>query len=99
MHTLEGRIASNPDVAGGSPCIAGTRIRVMDIATYHELYGWTPETIVQELQGLTLADVHTALAYYYANIEEFRAAMRSEDKLVDQLRKNLPSALKQKLLS
>jgi uncharacterized protein (DUF433 family) len=98
VNTLEERIASRPDVCGGAPCIADTRIRVVDIATYHELYGWSPETIVQELEGITLADVHTALAYYYTNIKEFRAAMKEEDELVEHFKKKLPSALKQKLL-
>ena len=62
VNALEDRILSRADVCGGAPCVGGTRIRVIDIATYHEIYGWSPETIVQELEGITLADVHTALA-------------------------------------
>jgi len=34
-------------------------------------YGQSPEEIVNDFDGrLTLADVHTALSYYYANQDE-----------------------------
>jgi len=97
-NTSEMRITMSPEICGGAPCIRGTRIRVVDIATYYEIYGWSPETIVEELEGITLADVHSALAYYFDNIEEFRKHAQEENVLIENLRKNLPSALKKKLL-
>ena len=97
-NTFEMRITMSPEISGGAPCIRGTRIRVVDIAIYYEIYGWSPETIVEELEGITLADVHSALAYYFDNIEQFRKQAQEENVLIENLRKNLPSALKKKLL-
>jgi uncharacterized protein (DUF433 family) len=48
------------DRCGGRPCIAGTRIRVQDIACDHEVHGLTPEQIAREYPQVTLAQVHAA---------------------------------------
>jgi len=68
--------------------IAGTRVRVQDIYGHSELQGKTPDEITAALPHLTLAQVHTALAYYFEHREEilreiredgdFAAAMRSQ---------------------
>ena len=58
-------LTKTPGVCGGRACIAGTRIRVMDVVSLHERGGLTPVAIAGEFDGITLADVHAALAYYY----------------------------------
>ncbi|OJW20276.1 MAG: hypothetical protein BGO49_05095 [Planctomycetales bacterium 71-10] len=58
-------IVATPDTCGGKPRIAGTRIRVKDVAVWHVHQGMTPEVIVSKWTHLTLAGVHAALAYYY----------------------------------
>jgi uncharacterized protein (DUF433 family) len=51
-------------VCGGKACIAGTRIRVMDVVFLHDHAGTRPEEIIHVWDGgVTLADVHAALAY------------------------------------
>ncbi len=55
-----------PGVCGGRPCVAGTRIRVLDVVIWSEL-GQSPDEIVASFPQLTLADVHAALAYYWFN--------------------------------
>ena len=57
--------------AGGPKArIAGHRIRVEDVAIWHEKLGMSPDEIVDHYPTLTLADVHAALAYYWDNREE-----------------------------
>ena len=40
------RITKTPGVCGGRACIAGHRIRVMDIVVWHEFRGYAPDEIV-----------------------------------------------------
>lgn len=58
----------------GAPTIEGTGIRVKDVAEAYEHSGYDPDEIVALYPALSLADVHRALAFYFDNIDEFRAA-------------------------
>lgn len=60
-------VASNPGICGGSPVVAGTRFPVRSVVSYVLGHGLTPEELVAKFKGLTLAQVHDALAYYYDN--------------------------------
>jgi uncharacterized protein (DUF433 family) len=91
------RITRTPDVCGGKACIAGHRIRVMDIAIMHENVGLTADEIVVQYPTLTLGDVHAALAYYYDNIEEIRADIRRNDEVAAMFRSTFPSKLRERL--
>ncbi len=82
---------------GGKPIIAGTRIKVSQIAIEYERLGWSPDEIIQAHPHLTLAQVHDALSYYYTNSEEVHAQFRAEDATVEKMRKLYPrSALEEK---
>ncbi len=84
--------------AGGpKPRIRGSRIRVQDVAIWHEKLGMSPDEIVQDYPQLTLADVHAALAYYWDHRDEIERRMAEEDAFVEQMRKLYPSPLKEKL--
>jgi uncharacterized protein (DUF433 family) len=62
-HTdLMQRITSDPTVAGGRPCIRGTRI-YMDIILDGMAEGLTVEQIIDHYPQLTPDDVRAALAY------------------------------------
>ncbi|WP_254861786.1 DUF433 domain-containing protein [Halovivax gelatinilyticus] len=62
----------------GAPTIGETGIRVVNVASAYEHSGYSPDEIVDLYPALSLADVHTALAFYYANIDEFRDAMADD---------------------
>ena len=68
-------IVRDPDHSAGAPTIDDTGIRVLNVASAYEHSGYSPDEIVELYPALTLADVHTALAFYYANIDEFRDEM------------------------
>ena len=80
------RITKTPDVCGGKACIAGHRIRVMDIVMRHEDLGTSPDEIVAAYPDLSLSDVHSALAYYFDNVDEIRGDIRRNDDTAEQLR-------------
>ncbi len=95
---LTERITKTPGIQGGKACIAGHRIRVMDIVIWQEDLSMGPDEIVAAYPELTLSDVHAALAYYFDNVEEIRNDIRRNDQLADELRAQFPSKLKEKLL-
>jgi uncharacterized protein (DUF433 family) len=82
------RITKTPGVCGGRACIAGHRVRVLDIVVWHEHQGMPPDDIVSHVPSLTLADVHAALAYYFDHVAEIQEEMRTERALVEEFRGN-----------
>ena len=77
MSTLAaGRITKTLGVCGGRACVAGHRVRVLDIVAWSEHQGMTPDEIVSHVPSLTLADVHAALAYYFDRIDEIQEEIR-----------------------
>jgi uncharacterized protein (DUF433 family) len=94
-------IAKTPEVCGGRACIAGHRIRVMDIVVWHEMRGMSAKGIVEEFPGISLAEVHAALAYYFDNIEEIENEFRKDDEWARWAEANcpplIPAELKEKL--
>jgi uncharacterized protein (DUF433 family) len=88
------RIVSTPDIRGGRPRIAGTRITVHRIVTWYK-QGCTAEQIADEYEHLTLAQVYAALTYYQANQSEIEADLAAEDSEVEQMERehyNVPKS-------
>jgi len=56
------RIAINPDICHGKPCIKGTRIMVSIILDYLTA-GESPEVILREYPTLKAEDIRAALGY------------------------------------
>src|SRR4051812_32273091 len=80
-------ISRTPEVWHGMPVITGTRITVMGIIDLHRLDGMGPEEIARNKQ-LTLAQVHAALAYYYANQQQMDKEIAQEQAEYDKQRKD-----------
>lgn len=90
-------VTKTPGVCGGKACIAGHRIRVMDIVVWHEMRGYSPDEIAAMFPGITLADVHAALPYYFDNRQEIEEEFRREDEIAERLRATCPSKVQEKL--
>lgn len=91
-------IARKKGTCGGKPVIAGTRIKVSQIAIEYERMGWTPDEITQAHPHLTLAQVHDALSYYYDHIKEIDAQILEGERFVEELRRLYPRfSLEEKL--
>ncbi len=75
---VEKLLTSSPEIRDGRPCIRGTGISVHRIAILHNL-GHSPEEIVRKYEHLTIAGVHAALAYYFANKQEVDAEIAADE--------------------
>ncbi len=80
-----GLIVSDPEVRKGRPYIAGTGIRVMDIAVAMLFHDQTPGEIA-DAYDLSLAQVHAALAHYYAHIDEINRDIREQIARANELK-------------
>jgi len=77
-------IVQTPGICGGRPRITGHRITVHNIVIDFNA-GRKPEDIIEERPQLTLSQVYSALAYYYANKEAIDAEIRSDIEEYDRL--------------
>jgi uncharacterized protein (DUF433 family) len=89
-------ITKTPGVCGGRACIAGHRIRVMDVVLHHENAGRSPAEIADMFPGITLADVYAALAYYHDNRAEIEADIEMHRQAAE-FGKTQPSLLRDAL--
>jgi uncharacterized protein (DUF433 family) len=89
-------ITKTPGICGGRACIAGHRVRVMDIVLWHEMRGHGPADVVGMFPGLTLADVHAALAYYFDHRDEIAGDFRNDEEWAKHAETSYPSLLKER---
>jgi uncharacterized protein (DUF433 family) len=67
----------------GRPVIAGTRLRVSQVAEY--INGdWTVDDLVRQFD-VTPGQVHAALSYYYDHKEEIDAYNEERDALIERM--------------
>lgn len=79
-------ITRTPGVCGGKPCIAGTRIRVLDIYVLHELQSKSTDEIIQDFPQLRMADIFAALTYLWDNRDEIVKSLAEEQASSDRMR-------------
>jgi uncharacterized protein (DUF433 family) len=73
MNAAVASSAWHIDPSGGRAVVAGTDIKVSQIASEVEHLGMTPDEVVEAHPHLTLAAVHAALAHYYDHQDDIRA--------------------------
>lgn len=86
-------IVRNKDICGGSPIIAGTRTRVIDIAIEYEILGHSPDEIISSHPYLNLPQVHDALSFYYENREEIDRKIERDQEFITQLKAKIASKI------
>lgn len=89
-------IVSTPGVAGGRPRIAGHRMRVQDVAVWHERMGMSPDEIADQFD-LTLGQVYAALAYYFDHRQEIHKDIERDRKFIAAAKRRSPSLVQAKL--
>ena len=75
----------NPKICNGSPVIAGTRIRIIDIAIEYEYLNHTPDEIINAHPHLKLEQIHDALSYYYENRDAIDKKIREDKQFIQKL--------------
>lgn len=94
--TLNRHIEITPEVRGGKPRLAGTRITVADVAIMYLRMGQSLEEIAGKYQ-LSLAAVYAAIAFYYDHKADIERQIQEDEAFVEAFRRNNPSKLRQKL--
>jgi uncharacterized protein (DUF433 family) len=87
-------LADSP--SGPEARIAGSRIRVMDVAIWHKM-GMSADEIVSEFPTIALADVYAALAFYWDNREVIEREIEADRAYADEMRRCVASPLLEKL--
>ena len=74
----------------GTPFIAGTTTKVVELVLDHLAYGWSPEELHFQHPGLTMAQIHSAFAYYWDHKAELDEDIDRRDQRVEGLREVVP---------
>lgn len=85
----EGIIVQDDGICGGMPRIAGTRIKVQHIAVEYDRLGLTPDQICNSHPGLTLAQIHAAISYYYSHKSLIDSNIHNDEGFAETLRRGL----------
>lgn len=89
-------ITKDPAVCGGSACVEGTRIRVIDIVAAYK-GGKGPEEILNEYTTLKDAsDVFAALVYYHDHKDEIEKDIAEGEHLEQQAERERVDLLKRR---
>jgi|SRR5581483_9299015 uncharacterized protein (DUF433 family) len=95
-NSVDAHIVSTPGVAGGRPRIAGHRMRVQDIAVWHERMGMSPDEIADQFD-LTLGQVYAALAFYFDHRKEIQKDIARDRKFIAAAKRRSSSLVQAKL--
>jgi uncharacterized protein (DUF433 family) len=71
--------------AEGVAWLSGTRVKVIEVVLDKLAHGWSPEEIHFQHPGLSLAQIHAGLAYYYENQERLDGEIRRRQASADEL--------------
>ena len=89
-------IVSTPNICGGAPRIAESRIRVKDVVIWHVHQAMSPNEIISKWPHLTLAGVHAALAYYYDRKDEIDREIATDEAWYEEMKAKSPSLVQEK---
>ena len=65
--------------------VAGTRVRIVDIAIEYEYLNRTPDEIINAHPHLKLEQVHDALSYYYENRDEMDKKIKEDKQFIQKI--------------
>src|SRR5215216_1900552 len=93
---LDRYIEITPDVRGGRPRVADTRMTVADVALMYLRLGQSLEEIAGKYD-MSLAALYAAMAYYYDHQEEIDRSIVEDRAFAETFRQNNLSPLRAKL--
>lgn len=76
----------------GTPLIAGTTMKVVELIAEQTAYGWSAAELHFQHPYLSLGQIHSALAYYWDHREELDRDIASRREHADELRRQVPRA-------
>lgn len=69
----------------GTPLLAGTNMKVVELVLEHLAHGWSPEALHFQHPYLSLGQIYSALAYYWDHREALDADMERRLCEVDRI--------------
>ncbi|MDD5138634.1 MAG: DUF433 domain-containing protein [Verrucomicrobiales bacterium] len=70
----------------GVAWIDGKNVKVIEVILDHLAYGWSAEAIHEQQPQLSLAEIHSALAFYYDHTAELDDQIARQEKELAALR-------------
>jgi uncharacterized protein (DUF433 family) len=70
------------------PMIAGTNMKLVELITSQQAYGWSPEELHFQYPHLTMSQIYSALAYYWDFKAEMDADIQRRFAQAEDLRRN-----------
>lgn len=71
----------------GVPWVEGANTKVVELVAEVKAYGWSPEELAFQHPHLTLAQVHSALAYYWDHRAELEKDLSRRIALAGEIRR------------
>lgn len=72
------------------PLIDGTTMKVIELVTSQQAYGWSAEELHFQFPYLSLGQIHSALAYYWDHKKELDADIEQRLAKVDEMQQQMP---------
>jgi uncharacterized protein (DUF433 family) len=66
----------------GVAWVDDTNVKVIEIVLDHLAYGWSAEAIHEQFPHLTLAQIHSALGFFYDHEEELEKQILARERQV-----------------
>jgi uncharacterized protein (DUF433 family) len=70
----------------GIPFIAGTTMKIVELVVAQRAHGWSPEELSFQFPQLTMAQIHSALAYYWDNQQQLDEDIERRTEAAEALR-------------
>lgn len=96
-NVITQHITKTPGICGGRACIAGHRVRVMDIVGWHIKRGYSVAQVAEMFPSITLGDIYAALAYYHDRKEEIESDFRNDEEWARWAEASCPSLIPRQL--
>jgi uncharacterized protein (DUF433 family) len=71
---------------GDVPFIEGTSMKVVELITSVQAYGWSPEELHFQYPHISMSKIYFTLAYYWDNKEKIDADLKQRFEYAEQLR-------------
>src|SRR5215207_1935209 len=89
-HTLVAKAPPLEVDENGVVRVGGTRVTLDTVIKRYRI-GDSPEQIVEAYDTLQLADVHAVISYYLSNQTDVEAYLEEQDKLAEQMQRQIES--------
>ena len=70
------------------PFIKGTSMKVVELVTSVQAYGWSPEELHFQYPHLSMSQIYSALAYYWEHKAEIDTDMKRRFEYSEKLRQD-----------